>query len=258
MPEALALVETAEKRLWTPEGAKALTYLRGRGLLDETTRNARLGWTPEAWIPIEGGARYWQVSGIVVPWLDSGRLTLVKVRRLGSFKGAKYVEAFRDRPSIFPGPEAIRRGYPLIVTEGEFDALLLGQALGELAAVITLGSASGWPDSGILGMLVSTGSWYLAHDRDDAGDHAASGWPAVARRVRPPFGKDWTEVHQVGINLRRWWCDRLGGTEAPALWTWDELAKWRWGPADSDGEPGIIMQCTDRRTKVRFAGRTLT
>jgi hypothetical protein len=25
------------------------------------------------------------------------------------------------------------------------------------------------------------------------------------------------------VNLRRWWSDRLGGTEAPALFTWPEL-----------------------------------
>ena len=32
------------------------------------------------------------------------------------------------------------------MTEGEFDALLLGQALGDLAAVVTLGSASAKPE----------------------------------------------------------------------------------------------------------------
>ncbi len=38
------------------------------------------------------------------------------------------------------------------------------------------------------------------------------------------------------MNLRRWWSDRLGGTEAPALFTWPELAAWRWGPARG-GQP---------------------
>ena len=46
LADALALVEDAAKRIWTPEGAKALAYLQGRGLTAETIQAARLGWTP--------------------------------------------------------------------------------------------------------------------------------------------------------------------------------------------------------------------
>jgi hypothetical protein len=52
---------------------------------------------------------------------------------------------------------------------------------------------------------------------------------------------DWTDLHRHGVNLRRWWSDRLGGNEAPPLFSWDELAGWRWGPAQDDQEPGIII-----------------
>ena len=51
------------------------------------------------------------------------------------------------------------------------------------------------------------------------------------------------------MNLRRWWSDRLGGTEAPALFTWGELAAQRWGPARDDPTPGIII---DRPNHDRF------
>ena len=46
--DALALVEAASARLWTPDGADALAYLTGprRCLTPETIRAARLGWTP--------------------------------------------------------------------------------------------------------------------------------------------------------------------------------------------------------------------
>jgi hypothetical protein len=74
--------------------------------------------------------------------------------------------------------------------------------------------------------------WFVALDHDPAGDKAAAGWPARAVRVRPPGAfKDWTDAAQAGVNLRRWWSDRLVGTEAPPLFTWDELAAFRWGPA---------------------------
>ncbi len=252
--DASKLAEDAAGRLWTPEGADALGYLRGRGLTDETIRAARLGWTPGVGIPIEGGVRYWRVAGIVLPWLDGDRVAMVKVRRLGEFKGAKYVEAYRDRPGIYPDPAVIEPSKPLVIVEGEFDALLLGQALGDLAAVATLGSASNRPEGSTYLAMLAAPVWYLAHDADDAGDRAASGWPARAVRVRPPDPrKDWTEAHQYGVelghpgvDLARWWRDRLNGIEAPELFTWDELSTWRWSDAVGDPEPGIVISCARR------------
>ena len=87
----------------------------------------------------------------------------------------------------------------------------------------------------MLPALLRCPRWYAAHDADDAGDRAAAEWPARAVRVRPPApDKDWTEAHQSGVNLRRWWSDRLGGIEAPERSTWDELARRRWGPGLTD------------------------
>jgi CHC2 zinc finger len=212
LADALALVEHAAKRIWTPEGADALEYLRGRGLTDETISQARLGWTPGVSIPTKDGARFWTVKGIVIPWLDGDRLALVKIRRPEGSKPPRYVEAYRDRPGIYPGFTVVQPGRPLIVVEGELDALLLGQALGDLAAVLTLGPASVRPEGSTYLPMLAAPAWYLAHDADGAGDKAASGWPARAIRVRPPGPyKDWTEAAQARIALRRWWTDRLGG-----------------------------------------------
>ncbi len=247
LADALSLVTEAAFRLWEPEGAGALGNLRGRGLTDEAIRSARLGWTPGVGIPIEGGIRYWRIAGVVIPWLDGDRLALVKIRRLGDFKGAKYIEAYRDRPGIYPSPAVIKPGKPLILTEGEFDALLLGQALGDLAAVVTLGSASAAPEAGILGRMLTATPWFIATDSDCAGNKAASGWPGRAIRVKPPVGKDWTDAAQYGVelghdgvNLRRWWIDRLGGTEAPELFTWEEQSPWRWD--DAAGDPDAMTE----------------
>jgi hypothetical protein len=88
-------------------------------------------------------------------------------------------------------------------------------------------------------MLVAS-PWFVATDADQAGDKSAGGWPARARRVRPPGAfKDWTEAHQGGVNLRRWWSDRLEGTEAPPLFSWEELAA-------RNSEPGIVVDKPDR------------
>jgi DNA primase len=206
LADALKLVEEAAARLWTPEGGDALAYLRGRGLSEGTIKAARLGWTPRVSIPVKDGTRFWDVSGIVIPWMDRDRLAMVKIRR-PSGSEPKYAEAFRDRPAIFPASEAVRPGMPLVVVEGEFDCLLLAQELADLAAVVTLGSASARPEGSTYVAMLPAPTWYLAHDADEAGDKAASAWPARARRVRPQKGKDWTDARQAGIELRRWWIE---------------------------------------------------
>jgi DNA primase len=255
LADASKLVEEAHKRIWKPQGKHALDYLRSRGLSDETIKAARLGWTPGVSVPIRDGTRYWRVSGIVVPWVDGDRLQLVKIRR-PERREPKYVEAFRDQPMLFPAPEAVRTGKPLVIVEGEFDALLLGHALGELAGVVTLGSASSKPEQATCLAMLAAPAWYVAHDGDGAGDNAAAGWvSARAHRVRPPGAyKDWTEAAQGGINLRRWWSDRLGGIEAPALFIWEELAAMRWGPAVGDPTPGIVIDGPSKLSKASGGG----
>jgi hypothetical protein len=189
------------------------------------------------------GDRALQALGWVLPWFASGRLALVKIRRPGG-RRPKYAEAFRDpaRFVCYPGPEAIHPGRPLVITEGELDALCLGEALEELAAVVTLGSASARPGAAALGPMLAGSPWFIATDRDEAGDQAAVSWPARARRVRPPAPfEDWTEARQGRVDLRRWLSDRFGRNEAPPLFSWDELAGWRWGPAQDFPTPGIII-----------------
>jgi hypothetical protein len=246
--DALALEADAERRLWTPEGVDTLAYLAGRGLTPETIRAARLGWTPRVQARTKDGRPY-TARGVVIPWFDGDRLTLVKIRQPEGVR-PKYREVFRNRdrpPGIYPGRRVIRPGCPLLITEGEFDALLLGQELADLAAVVTLGSASARPEPATLGPMLAAFPWYVATDNDPAGDKATAGWPSRARRVRPPGSfKDWTEVRQGRVNLRRWWGDILAGRTAPPLFTWDELAGWRWGPARDDPTPSIIIGMPDR------------
>ncbi len=244
--EASELVTEAAGRLWTPEGTEALAYLHTRGLTDETIRVARLGVVKRVSIPTREGDRCYQARGVVIPWFDVDRLALVKIRQP---EGAqpKYVEAFRDRPGIFPDPAVIQPGRPLVIVEGEFDALLLGQELRDLAAVVTLGSASSQPDSSILVDLMPAAPWFLALDGDEAGDKAASEWPARAIRVRPPQGvKDWTELWQAGFNAIRY----LWGRYLPMSMAWDELAAQRWGPALTEPDPDALAERQEIQTET--------
>lgn len=239
---AREIVAGAVARLWGPDGAEGLAYLRGRCLADETIRSASLGLTTRG---LEGVA-----EGLAIPWQDGGTILMVNVRRpLGSDPKYMAMAGSRRKGTIYPGRPTIRPGRPLIVTEGEFDALLLGQELGELAAVVTLGSAGMKPDAAILGALLAASRWCIATDNDPAGDGAATVWPASARRVPPPARyKDWTEAAQDGVNLRRWWAEILGGIEAPELFTNEEAAAWRWGPSCDDPSPAIVVGRPEVRT----------
>lgn len=243
--DAVALVEAAAARLWSVERSDALTHLRNtRCLSDETIRRARLGWCDGASIPTRDGDRAFRASGIVVPWFVGDQLVLVKIRQPPGRK-PKYAEAYRDasRVACYPSPATVRPGRPLVVTEGELDALALGEALGDAASVVTLGSASARLDPGIVARCLLASPWFVTHDADPAGDRAAEAWPARARRVRPPEPhKDWTEAKAAGVNLARWWSDIFRGIERPQLFTWEDLKARRWGPA-LDESPGPGLDC---------------
>jgi hypothetical protein len=235
LAEATVLVEEAVECLWKPDGEDALVYLRGRGLNDEAIRAAGLGFTQG--IHLVTGSGEVRRSGIVIPWSDTGRLTLVKIRQLEGVR-PKYVEVYRHEPGLYPSRSVIRPGRPLVIVEGELDALLLGQLHGDLASVVTLGSASAMPNYEILGAMLPGTPWYIATDNDPAGERAAQRfldrWRRV-RRVRPPGTfKDWTEVRSAGVNLSRWWEERLAGNLSPTLFTWEELSRLRWGHAQDE------------------------
>jgi DNA primase len=240
--EATALVESAVAYLWSPDGAEALAYLTGsrRGLTVETIRSARLGWTSGVMIPKADGKSF-RALGVTIPWFRNGKLALLKIRQPDG-RRPKYAEAFRDpaRVGCYPGMDTIQPGRPLLVAEGEFDSLLLGQDLSGLASVITLGAASGSPCASILAPMLATSPWFIATDNDDAGDEAAAKWPDSSLRIRPPGAfNDWTELKAHGVNLRRWWTEVFAGVEHPRLFTWEEARELRWGSDAEKGEPGL-------------------
>jgi DNA primase len=232
--EAERLIAEASERLWTPAGSDARRYLEGRGLTEATIRRHRLGWADKIRMPKRDGGR-WPLSGITIPWFDSGRLTRVKVRRFGLVRGSRYIEAFASGWRVYPGPEAVRPGMSLIIVEGEFDCMLMQQEVEDLASVVTFGSSSARPDPSMWLALARCSQLFAALDGDPAGDDAAAEWGGRAIRVRPPC-KDWTELRVIACNSVRYiWGGILRRPGTP----WDELMKQRWGPGLIDPAPGI-------------------
>lgn len=210
------------------------TCAGGRCLSDETIRTSKLGYTPTLDLP-------GRPTGIVLAWWDGAEPTLVKVRQPDG-RTPKYYEVSRRRPTVFPSTRGIVAGLPLVVVEGEFDCLLMGQALAGLANVVTLGSASGRPSPDVFNAMLGAFPWYVATDNDAAGDKVAESWPRSCRRVRPPWDfKDWTEAARGGVDLRRWWGQVLAGVGRPTLHSWEEVSRHQWGPAIDDRSPGIVI-----------------
>lgn len=212
-----------------------------------------MGVTPEVRVP-SGKGIFIPRRGIVIPWSGrEGRLALVQVRQPDGSK-PRYAEVFRDPSAItglYPGPEVIRVGRPLVVAEGAFDGLLLGQVLEGLAAVVTLGSASMRPTPALMGRMLAAAPWLIATDADGAGDRAAADWPPAARRVRPPAPyNDWCEANAAGVDLGRWWRDIFADNASPQLFTNEEASSWRWGPAPRDGSPGIDARGSPDRSRL--------
>jgi hypothetical protein len=233
-----------------------LAFLRARGLADDTIRRAHLGYVSEVAVPTGAGSGV-RRSGVAIPWFDGQRLTMVKLRQPDGVS-PKYVEVYRDEPTLFPGRSAVIPGRPLVIVEGELDTLLLGEQVGDLVSVVTLGSASSGPHSLDIGILIPASPWFIALDNDACGHAAAERWLSQskrARRVRPPVcHKDWTEAHLAGVNLRRWWADRLAGNEAPELFTWPELSTWRWGLAslrDTECVGDVDEYATEERLAIQ-------
>lgn len=97
---------------------------------------------------------------------------------------------------------AYKVGKPVLVTEGEFDALLAWWYVRNLCAVVTLGSASNTQiPTRWLPYFAQASMIVVATDADQAGDRAAARFGALSARVRRlplPDGQDITDFVTAG------------------------------------------------------------
>ncbi|MCD6552443.1 MAG: hypothetical protein J7M16_00375 [Anaerolineae bacterium] len=190
--------------LWQDVGKKARAYLHKRGLKDETLRAWGIGYNPKD----QRVAGLFFPRGVVIPWTVGGRLWLVKVRRpVPPLPGPKYQQLKGGGKGALYGLDHLAGRQAALICEGEFDALLAWQEAGDLVDVVALGSATGRPGREALAALLRARRWFIATDRDDAGDKGADWWSefsARVKRVQPLQGHDLTEFWQAGGDLRQW------------------------------------------------------
>ncbi len=200
--EAAAVVY--QRRLQLPEGARALDYLRGRGLTDATIARFGLGWSGEGRGALavelarqdvsatmlteagllregDGGKPAWELffNRVMFPIRDRrGRVISFGGRILGDGQ-PKYVNGpetpvFSKRQTLFGldlAREAARKGVAVVAVEGYMDVIALHQA-GFEAAVAPLGTALTAEQLGELWRL--SPAPVLCFDGDAAGGRAAA------------------------------------------------------------------------------------
>jgi DNA primase len=197
--------------------AKARDWLSKRGLVDQAMLEwAYIGFNaedrhedPAEWglPPDPDGKKIWLPRGIVIPQWQAGAYTLwgLKVRRAAG--DPKYIHIRGSVPSLY-GVDTLNGQGRAFVCEGEFDALLLRQHVGDVAGVVTMGGATCHDIDSWLPHLLSIKRLFICTDNDPAGEKAVDHWLSLtkrARRVRPPGGaKDITDAWTAGADLRDW------------------------------------------------------
>jgi hypothetical protein len=144
-----------------------------------------------------------EADGLFSEWTRRSWLAL-KLRT--NREQPKYLAISGGHPCLF-GADTLVPGEPAILTEGEFDAMLLWQEVGDLLGVATLGSCnrgvSARAPRYLLGCL-----WLLvAYDIDAEGEKGAERLGQLSprmHRIRPPMGKDVTAFWQAGGRVQDW------------------------------------------------------
>ena len=241
----LAFVDYCEKQLWQGAGRTDRVYKRGpdlltpweyllaRGISPQQIQSYRLGYNPRK--SQYDDRNRWGLSeeqapkgvlipqGITIPCLitkDWGTrakdLWYIKVRRPAD--DPKYLNVTGGQGALFGAdnlygeclnPAGKGRG---LLTEGEFDAILADQTIGNVCGVGTLGSATETLDLAAWGPYLMPLGWLMAaYDGDSAGKKGLAKLLGKAGSIHPvpvpalrPGDKDITDYHLAGGNLYKW------------------------------------------------------
>jgi len=172
--------------------AEVLGYLKGRGLSLETIVDARLGYAPASWslarelrpgnaiadlrsagIMTAEGQDFFS-DHILIPYLSHGDVVQVRGKKING----KYVTPSGDHSRLF-NADSLHGARDVIITEGEFDALILAQHLSQstdaslrATAVVGVAGAMSLPTS-FASYFEDCRKVYVGFDPDETGIKAA-------------------------------------------------------------------------------------
>ncbi len=207
--------------LYRPAAAKALNYLYQRGLSDETLRRYTIGFNPQQiaephaeWglpTPEDPTKRIYLPRGITIPWLSGRALWRINVRRPVTRAQIaagqpKYLGPAGFANALF-NADSLDIHKPVVLVEGEIDALTVAQACGDTVAAVATGSTAGARRDEWIDRLRQAPCVLVAfdHDENGAGDKAAAWWLTTLPNARRwlPLTHDVNSSPQP-LDVQRW------------------------------------------------------
>ncbi|HRL13604.1 MAG TPA: toprim domain-containing protein [Aggregatilineales bacterium] len=148
-----------------------------------------------------------------VPWIVDDTVWGIKVRRAAGEPRYQQVSGGNTRGCLYLADRILPRT-PLIITEGEFDALIAWQVGGDFARAAAIGSAShARIDRRWYGTLLGVPRVIACMDADAAGAGAAAQLAALSgavKCVQVPNGKDLSEFYeQAGESVVKEWLQNV-------------------------------------------------
>jgi DNA primase len=188
------VAQQAVDTLWSRAGRRAWDYLeQQRGLTEDTILHAGLGYIPGGYCEWRDIAGLKVPCGITIPWYASGAIWGIKVRRAAGEQRYHQVGGGNIKGCLYLADE-IKPGWPIFLTEGEFDALIARQVARDLLCAASIGSSANccvnmrW-----YGHFLASPRVLARMDEDRAGESAAAELEALSeavKRVQVPQGKD--------------------------------------------------------------------
>jgi 5S rRNA maturation endonuclease (ribonuclease M5) len=190
---------------------------------------AQLGYNPAEMVrPGEKWGREGKIvlkQGIVIPWFVGDDLWRITIR------DEKATDPKDRYKQVAGGSNGLYLGYllgydrPVIIVEGEIDALSIAQEAGHYVSPVATGSTEGAHTARWITALACKDLVLVAFDADDKGDKASKWWLdrlENAHRLRP-WWKDANQMLQDGVDLLDDWivpsidriADELLGNPAP-------------------------------------------
>jgi len=207
-----AFVAWCEDNLWGEVGKHARDYLHGRGLTDETIKAAHIGYNPITRLMSDKwrvGCGYVLAKGIVIPWFIGSELWRITIRDESVQKGeqGRYKQVKGGSNGLYFADTLIF-DRPVILVEGEFDALSIAQVCGHSVSVCATGTTQGSRTTRWISALAQKDLVLIAFDAEyGKGDKSAEWWLEQiehASRLRPLW-EDANQMLQDGIDLWHGW-----------------------------------------------------
>lgn len=236
--DAAAAIRACEETLWSDHAQPVQDYLEGRGLTEAILREFHVGYCSTG-SPKRYGRTFgslWVPRGITIPTFAGGVPWRIKIRLMPGvpFKCGrcqavitqpgvcpeceaknKYRGVKGNSPSLFGADHLRANGRPLVLCEGEFDAMIVTQEAYGLVDVASLAGAGRSIAGRWLAYLLPYERILAAYDTDQAGRGGAGKLAQLSGRVerlKVP-AHDVNDYYLAGGNVLTWIQDAIGSQE---------------------------------------------